>query len=291
MLIADRYEIDDLPMGRGGMGAVHHGLDTHLGRRVAVKFLHLPGGSDEQRERFVREARILARLEHPGAPILYDLGMHEQRLFQVMQFVDGVTVADVVAEHGPLPPAWVAAIGAQAAAVLAAAHGLEIVHRDLTPSNLMLRPDGSVVVLDFGLAVLAGAVRFTRMGQIFGSPSYMAPEQVQHGMADARSDLYALGCVLHELLTGVQLFAGQTAYAIFERQVREAPGPLPGAPPALARVVLDLLAKDPADRPADAAVLHDRLAPLAVDLPPLPGFLAPDPGPGRRYACVWGRTA
>lgn len=290
MLIADRYEIDDLPVGRGGMGAVHHGLDTHLGRRVAVKFLHLPGGSDEQRERFVREARILARLEHPGAPILYDLGMHEQRLFQVMQFVDGVTVADVVAEHGPLPPGWVAAIGAQAAAVLAAAHGLEIVHRDLTPSNLMLRPDGGVVVLDFGLAVLAGAARFTRMGEIFGTPSYMAPEQVQHGVADARSDLYALGCVLHESLTGTQLFGGQTAYAIFERQVREAPGPLPGAPPALARVVLDLLAKDPADRPADAAVLHDRLAPLATDLPPLPGFLAPDPGPGRRYACVWGRT-
>jgi serine/threonine protein kinase len=96
----------------------------------------------------------------------------------------------------------------------------------------------------------------------------MAPEQVQHGVADGRSDLYALGCVLHELLTGVQLFAGQTAYAIFERQVREVPGPLPGVPAVLARVVFDLLAKDPAARPADAAVLHDRLAPLAVDLPP-----------------------
>ncbi|MHA6631164.1 serine/threonine-protein kinase [Pseudonocardia sichuanensis] len=290
MLIADRYEIEDLPVGRGGMGAVHHGLDTHLGRRVAVKFLHLPSGSDEQRHRFVREARILARLEHPGAPILYDLGTHEHRLFQVMQFVDGVTVADVVAEHGPLPPAWVAAIGAQAAAVLAAAHELSIVHRDLTPSNLMLRPDGGVVVLDFGLAVLAGAVRFTRMGQMFGSPSYMAPEQIQHGVADARTDLYALGCVLHELLTGVQLFGGGTAFTIFERQVREPPAPLPAAPAALDRLVQDLLAKDPTDRPADAAVLHDRLAPLAVDLPPLPGFLAPDAGPGRRYAGVWSRT-
>jgi eukaryotic-like serine/threonine-protein kinase len=290
LLIADRYEIEDLPVGRGGMGAVHHGLDTHLGRRVAVKFLHLPSGSEEQRQRFVREARILARLEHPGAPVLYDLGMHEHRLFQVMQFVDGVTVADVVAEHGPLPPAWAAAIGAQAAAVLAAAHALSIVHRDLTPSNLMLRPDGGVVVLDFGLAVLAGAARFTRMGQIFGTPSYMAPEQIQHGVADARADLYALGCVLHEMLTGVQLFGGGTAFAVFERQVREQPAPLPGAPDALARLVHDLLAKDPADRPADAAALHDRLAPLAVDLPPLPGFLDPDPGPGRRYAGVWSRT-
>jgi serine/threonine protein kinase len=290
LLIADRYEIDDLPVGRGGMGAVHHGVDTHLGRRVAVKFLHLPSGSDEQRQRFVREARILARLEHPGSPILYDLGTHEHRLFQVMQFVDGVTVADVVAEHGPLPPAWAAAIGAQAAAVLAAAHEVSIVHRDLTPSNLMLRPDGSVVVLDFGLAVLAGAARFTRMGQIFGTPSYMAPEQIQNGVADARTDLYALGCVLHELLTGVPLFGGRTAFAIFERQVREPPAPLPGIPTALARLVHDLLAKDPAARPADAAVLHDRLAPFAVDLPPLPGFLHRDPGPGQRYACIWSRT-
>jgi non-specific serine/threonine protein kinase len=149
----------------------------------------VPGGSEEQRERFEREARILARLEHPGAPILYDLGTHEQRLFQVMQFVDGVTVDDVLAEHGPLPPAWAAAIAAQAAAVLAAAHQLAIVHRDLKPSNLMLRLDGSVVVLDFGLAVLCGAVRFTRVGQIFGTLSYTAPEQVQHGVADARSDL------------------------------------------------------------------------------------------------------
>jgi eukaryotic-like serine/threonine-protein kinase len=290
VLIADRYEIDDLPLGRGGMGAVHHGRDLHLGRRVAVKFLHAPGGSDEQRDRFEREARILARLEHPGAPTLYDLGTHEQRLFQVLQFVDGVTVDDVVAEHGPLPPAWAAAIAAQAAAVLAAAHELAIVHRDLKPSNLMLRPDGSVVVLDFGLAVLGGA-RFTRVGQIFGTPSYMAPEQVQHGVADARSDLYALGCVLHELLTGAQLFSGPTAYAIFERQVRERPAPLTGVPVELAQLVHELLAKDPADRPADAAALHDRLAPLAVNLPALPGFLAPKTGPAQRYAQIWSRTA
>ena len=157
-----------------------------------------------------------------------------------------------------------------------------MLHRDLKPANIMFRDDGTLALIDFGLAKsMALEAAITGTGQIFGTPSYMAPEQVQHGVADARSDLYALGCVLHELLSGVQLFAGQTAYAIFERQVREAPGPLPGAPPALARVVLDLLAKDPAGRPADAAVLHDRLAPLAVDLPPLPGFLAPDPGPGR----------
>jgi eukaryotic-like serine/threonine-protein kinase len=288
--IAGRYEIDELPLGRGGMGAVHSGHDVHLDRRVAVKFLHVPGGSDELRDRFEREARILARLEHPGVPALYDLGTHEQRLFQVMQFVDGVTVDDVVAEHGALPPVWVAAIAAQTCAVLSAAHALSITHRDLKPSNLMLRPDGSVVVLDFGLAVLGGAARFTRVGQIFGTPSYMAPEQVRHGAADARSDLYALGCVLHELLTGRPLFTGPTAYAIFERQVGEQPPHLAGAPKALAVLVDELLAKDPDQRPADAAALYDRLAPLAVDLPELPGFLAATAGAGRRSAWMWGRT-
>jgi non-specific serine/threonine protein kinase len=270
------------------MGAVHLGHDTHLDRRVAVKFLHVPGGSDELRERFVREARILARLEHPGVPALYDLGTHEQRLFQVMQFVDGVAVDDVVAELGALPAAWVAAIAAQTCAVLSAAHRLAITHRDLKPSNLMLRTDGSVVVLDFGLAVLGGAARFSRVGQLFGTPSYMAPEQIQQGVADPRSDLYALGCVLHELATGQQLFTGPTAYAIFEKQVRDRPPHLHGVPPRLAEVVAELLAKDPAQRPTDAGELYERLAPLAVDLPELPGFLAGAQDAGRRYARVWG---
>jgi non-specific serine/threonine protein kinase len=207
-----------------------------------------------------------------------------------MQFVDGVAVDDVVAELGALPSAWVAAIAAQTCAVLAAAHELTITHRDLKPSNLMLRTDGSVVVLDFGLAVLGGAARFSRVGQIFGTPSYMAPEQIQQGTADPRSDLYALGCVLHELATGQQLFTGPTAYAIFEKQVRDRPAQLAGVSPLLAEVVAQLLAKDPAQRPADAGELYERLAPLAVDLPELPGFLAGACDSGRRYARVWGRA-
>ena len=156
MLIDDRYEIDDLPLGRGGMGAVHQGRDLRLDRRVAVKLLQLPGSDDEVQQRFAREARIVAKLEHPGVPVLYDFGTYEQRLFQVMQFVDGVTVADLVGEYGPLPEAWAANIAAQTAAVLAAAHERGICHRDLKPTNLMLCPDGAVKVLDFGLALLQG---------------------------------------------------------------------------------------------------------------------------------------
>ncbi|GIH89978.1 serine/threonine-protein kinase [Planobispora siamensis] len=295
MVIGDRYILDDLPLGQGGMGAVYAGHDKHLDRRVAVKFLRLlPGPDAELERRFLREARILARLEHPGAPVLYDFGAFEQRLFQVMQFIEGVTVADLVSEHGPLPVPWAAAIAAQACAVLSAAHALSIYHRDLKPTNLMLCPDGSVKVLDFGLAMLreTDSTSFTRVGQILGTPSYMAPEQIQRGLAGPRSDLYALGCVIHEMLTGRQLFTGPTEYAVFERQVKERPPPVPGIPAELDRLLAELLEKDPDRRPAGADVLYDRLQAFAVDLPMLPGFLTPPsvPSPGRMYARVVGRV-
>jgi non-specific serine/threonine protein kinase len=295
MVIGDRYELDDLPLGQGGMGAVYGGHDKHLDRRVAVKFLKLLTGPDEElNRRFLREARILAKLEHPGAPVLYDFGTFDQRLFQVMQFIEGVTVADLVSEHGPLPVPWAAAIAAQSCAVLSAAHALSIYHRDLKPTNLMLCPDGSVKVLDFGLAMFreADSTQFTRIGQILGTPAYMAPEQIQRGLAGPRSDLYALGCVIHEMLTGEQLFTGLTEYAVFERQVNERPSAVPGVPAELNRLIEDLLEKDPDNRPVSADVLYERLQPFAVDLPMLPGFLHPSsvPSPGRMYARMVGRV-
>lgn len=293
MVIGDRYELDDLPLGQGGMGAVYSGHDRHLDRRVAVKLLRLPSGPDQELERrFIREARILARLEHPGAPVLYDSGTHEQRLYQVMQFIEGVTVADLVHEHGPLPVPWAAAIAAQACAVLSAAHSLSICHRDLKPTNLMLCPDGSVKVLDFGLAMLreSEVTTFTRIGQILGTPAYMAPEQIQHGVAEPRSDLYALGCVLHEMLSGRQLFTGPTDYVVFEKQVKERPPGIPGLPEPLGALLAQLLEKKPDDRPADADELYERLDPFAVGLPMLPGFLTGEPSPGRMYARMAGRA-
>ncbi|MFF4595321.1 serine/threonine-protein kinase [Amycolatopsis sp. NPDC001319] len=288
MLIADRYEVDELPLGRGGMGAVHRGHDRRLDRRVAIKLLRLPGRDEELEERFAREARILATLDHAGVPTLYDFGTYDDRLFQVMQFVDGVTVADLLAEHGPLPVPWAAAIAAQTAAVLAAAHARSVCHRDLKPANLMLCPDGSVKVMDFGLAVLreADVARFTRAGQLLGTPSYMAPEQIQRGLAEPRSDLYALGCALHEMLTGRQLFTGPTAYAVFEKQVKDAPAAVPGVPAALNALLAATLAKDPANRPSGADALYAALGPFVRDLPPLPGFLHALPSPARMYARV-----
>ncbi|MFF4774742.1 serine/threonine-protein kinase [Microtetraspora fusca] len=296
MVIGDRYELDDLPLGQGGMGAVYGGHDRHLDRKVAVKFLRFPGGHDEELERrFIREARILARLEHPGAPVLYDFGTYDQRLFQVMQFIEGVTVADLVSEYGPLPVPWAAAIAAQACAVLTAAHALSICHRDLKPTNLMLCPDGSVKVLDFGLAMLreSDGAQFTRVGQILGTPAYMSPEQIQRGVAGPKSDLYALGCVLHEMLTGKPLFTGPTEYAVFDKQVKERPPSVPDVPVELDRLIAELLEKQPENRPADAATLYERLQPFAVDLPMLPGFLHPPsmPSPGRMYARMVGRVS
>ncbi|GAA2288613.1 serine/threonine-protein kinase [Nonomuraea roseoviolacea subsp. roseoviolacea] len=294
MVIGDRYVLEHFPLGQGGMGAVYAGHDRHLDRRVAVKLLRLPsGGPDGELERrFIREARILARLEHPGAPVLYDFGTHEQRLYQVMQFIEGVTVADVLSEHGPLPVPWAAAIAAQACAVLSAAHALAICHRDLKPTNLMLCPDGSVKVLDFGLAMLreSDVTTFTRIGQILGTPAYMAPEQIQRGVAEPRSDLYALGCVLHEMLTGRQLFTGPTDYVVFEKQVKERPPDIPGLPAGLGALLSELLEKRPDDRPSGAEELYERLEPYAVGLPMLPGFLVRSPSPGRMYARMVGRV-
>ncbi|MEU7479102.1 serine/threonine-protein kinase [Lentzea sp. NPDC042327] len=284
MLIADRYEIDDLPLGRGGMGAVHRGRDLRLDRRVAVKLLQLPGSDEEVQQRFAREARIVAKLEHPGVPVLYDFGTYDQRLFQVMQFVDGVTIADLVDEFGPLPEPWAANIAAQTAAVLAAAHDRGICHRDLKPTNLMLCPDGAVKVLDFGLALLreSDVAPFSRAGQILGTPSYMAPEQIQRGVAEPRSDLYALGCVLHEMLTGAQLFTGPTAYAVFERHVREVPRAVAGG---LNGVVQRLLAKEPDGRPGSAREVFEALQGVSRDVPALPGFVA-EGSTGTMYANV-----
>ena len=298
-VVNDRYELDQ-PIAKGGMGEVWLGRDTRLDREVAVKFIRLPDGDDDQEliRRFDREARITARLEHPGVPAVYDIGLHDGRPYLVMQRVRGISIADLVAEQGALPVGWAAAIAAQVCAVLSAAHAASLVHRDLKPSNLMLEPHGTVKVLDFGLAVAlewGDLSRITRTGQSVGTPAYMAPEQVLAGTAGPRADLYALGCTLHEMLTGEPLFAGPTDYAVMSRQVNDRPRPVralrPEVPAELDELVLALLRKDPEERPADADAVYERLLPFATGLGPLPGVLPSPaaPSPVRRYATVLSR--
>ncbi|MEU0960791.1 protein kinase [Micromonospora aurantiaca] len=297
-----RYELDRFPLARGGMGEVWLGRDTKLDREIAVKFIRFPDGNrdDEYIRRFVRESRITARLEHPGVPAVYDVGVDtDGRPFLVMQRVHGISISDLVAEHGPLPIGWAAAIAAQVCAVLAAAHRASLVHRDLKPSNLMLEPDGRVKVLDFGLAVaptLADFSKITHTGQPLGTPAYMAPEQVEANLSSPATDLYALGCTLHEMLSGEHLFTGSTSYSVMSKQVKEQPRALctlrPEVPPALERLVLDLLEKKPQARPVGAEVVYDRLLPFTTGLGPLPGALGSPSAasPVRMYARVLGRV-
>ena len=296
-VIAGRYEVVQ-PIGQGGMGEVWAAYDQRLDRRVAVKLLRgdrLPPGTRSERltERFLREARVTARLEHPGVPTVFDAGAHGEDLFLVMQLLPGVNLSDLIAERGPLPVPWAVAIAAQVAGVLAAAHAASLVHRDLKPANVMVCPGGTVKVLDFGVAAVLDEVdakRLTATGETVGTPAYMAPEQALRGTVGPQADLYALGCLLHEMLAGVPPFQGRTALAVLQRHLDEPPPPLrdarPGVPDEIERLVLDLLAKRPEDRPAGAAEVYARLLPHALatrgsGAPPAPA----DPlDPTRPYA-------
>ncbi|WP_432831001.1 protein kinase domain-containing protein [Dactylosporangium sp. CA-092794] len=300
-VISGRYELEALPVARGGMGEVWFGHDTRLDRPVAVKFVRFPEGTPDEQltRRFVRESRIAARLEHPGVPAVYDAGVHDGRPYLVMQRISGVSVSDLIAEQGRLPVGWAAAIAAQACAVLSVAHAASLVHRDLKPGNLMLEPDGGVKVLDFGLALaidLTDFSKITNTGQVIGTPAYMAPEQILAGLSGPASDVYALGCTLHEMLCGQPVFAGSTTYTLMNKQVDEAPTPVralrPEVPAEVDELVLAMLEKKPEDRPAGAGEVFARLVPFAVDLTPLPGILHPPsaPSPARMYATVLGRV-
>jgi serine/threonine protein kinase len=300
LVLNDRYELEPLPIGRGGMGEVWVGRDIKLEREVAVKLIRFPDGvpDEELVRRFVRESRITARLEHPGVPPVYDVGTHEGRPFMVMQRIHGITVADLVAEQGPLPIGWAVAIAAQTCSVLAAAHRESLVHRDLKPGNLMLCPDGTVRVLDFGLAVALASAdsQITRTGQTLGTPAYMAPELVMAGITGPYTDLYGVGCTLFEMLTGRSPFRGATAYAVMRKQVDEPPVPVRTVrgqvPVQLEDLLLELMAKGPEERPTNAEHVYDRLMPFAQDLGMLPGVLASPlvASPMRMYASVVGRV-
>ncbi|MFD8729093.1 protein kinase [Streptomyces sp. NPDC059611] len=301
-VIAGRYELATI-LGQGGMGQVWTAYDQRLDRRVAVKLLRPdrvagPTGSDaadELRRRFVRECRVTAQVDHPGLVTVHDAGSDGDDLFLVMQYVEGADLADHLAEQEPYPWPWAAAVAAQLCAVLCAVHAVPIVHRDLKPRNVMVRPDGSVTVLDLGVASVldTDTTRLTHTGSPIGSPAYMAPEQAMGGAVGPYTDLYALGIVLHELLSGDVPFAGSTALGVLHRHLYEPPVPVrqsrPEIPAALEALVLRLLAKDPQERPASAQEVYEELAPLlpkhgapAGPLDPTRPFLRPHaPWPDR----------
>ncbi|MFE9252588.1 tetratricopeptide repeat protein [Streptomyces sp. NPDC007088] len=273
-LIQGRYRLLDL-IGRGGMGEVWRARDESLGRRVAVKCLKPLGARRDAdftrvlRERFRREARVAAALQHRGVTVVHDFGEHEGVLYLVMEFLEGRNLSQLLEDHAPhpLPLDVVLDIAAQVAAALAHTHEQGVVHRDLKPANIMRLADGSVKICDFGIARLGHDIGFTSRlsgtGVAMGTPHYMSPEQIGGESVDRRSDLYSFGCVLYELATGQPPFAFDDVWAILVGHSDTAPRPpsehRPEVPDHLDRVVLDLLAKDPGLRPQDAGDVVARL--------------------------------
>jgi tetratricopeptide (TPR) repeat protein/predicted Ser/Thr protein kinase len=251
------------PLGRGGMGVVYLAEDVELGREVAIKFLHhwrAVRPADEVR--FRREAQAAAALDHPNIGTVYEVGEHEGERFLAMAFYKGTTLAQLLAGQPDrrLSVATAAAIAGQLASALAAAHAAGIVHRDLKPENIMVLPDGRVKLLDFGLARRLDAQALTEEGTAMGTAAYMAPEQLQGERTGTAADLWALGVVLHEMLTGRKPFGGERA-GMVHSILHEEPPPLrearPDAPSVLEGIVSHCLAKKPGDRGTAAGVLSD----------------------------------
>jgi serine/threonine-protein kinase len=282
-----RYQVE-ARIGRGGMGDVYLARHLLLGSKVALKVLAGDrAGDPDAARRFVREARSAFRVDHPHCVRVIDLGASGAALYIAMEYLDGRTVGDELRADGPIVSGRAAHIAGQVAAALTHAHGLGLVHRDLKPENIMLLRRGQdpdfVKVLDFGLARifdeqgdLAGTAismsPLTRDGLVFGTPEYMSPEQASGSKVGPQSDVYALGTVLYEMVTGAVPFSGQTFTDILSRHVRETPVPpvarCPqlGIAPALDRLILECMEKEPERRPPGAGALADRLAALAAEL-------------------------
>jgi serine/threonine-protein kinase len=286
--LGGRYFLNAV-LGRGGMGDVYRATDVALDRQVVVKVLRHRTGDAGAAERFLREARAVARLSHPGIVALLDTGETEGGTpFMAMELAPGVTLARLLADAWPLGEARVVGIVAQVLSALAAAHAAGIVHRDLKPANVMVEPTAEgdrVKVLDFGIATQGEGdleARLTAHGAVFGTPAYMSPEQVRGDPLDARSDLYAVGVVLFELLCQRLPFDGPTPMAIAAQHLTGAPPPLAGVrpgltvTPALEELVRWALQRDPARRPASAEALREALLACRVETAPalVPGGAA-----------------
>ncbi|MFI6104812.1 tetratricopeptide repeat protein [Streptomyces sp. NPDC051310] len=288
-LIHGRYRLHEV-IGRGGMGEVWRATDESLGRRVAVKCLKPLGPQRDEnflrvlRERFRREARVAAALQHRGVTVVHDFGDWDGVLYLVMELLDGRNLSQLLEDnrHHPLPVHDVVDIAEQVADALDYTHRQGVVHRDLKPANIVRLADGSVKICDFGIARLGADIGFTSRltgtGIAMGTPHYMSPEQISGGNVDHRSDLYSLGCVLYEIATGSPPFDLDDAWAILVGHRDTPPEPprirRPELPEFFERLVLELLAKTPEERPDDAADLRRRIT-GARAVPTLPPSAAP----------------
>jgi serine/threonine-protein kinase len=262
-VLGGRYRLVEL-LGQGGMATIFRATDSQLGRDVAVKVLRPEYGRDPDFvARFRMEAQSVASLNSPNIVVVHDFGMDEAGPFIVMDYVDGEDLATLLRRTGPLPPAQSARIAAEVARALAAAHARGIIHRDIKPGNILLARNGRVLVTDFGIARAIAEAQMTLPGTTLGSVQYMSPEQARGESATERSDIYALGVVLFEMLAGRRPFEGDSAAAIAMARLTP-PVPMPsayraGIPPVLEAICRKAMAIDPSERFHSANAMADAL--------------------------------
>lgn len=286
-LLDGRYRVD-ARIAVGGMATVYRAMDMRLDRVLALKVMHPALATDASFvERFIREAKSVAHLAHPNVVGVFDQGAQGQYVYLAMEYVAGCTLRDVLSERGALRPRAALDILESVLAALGAAHRAGFVHRDMKPENVLIGDDGRVKVADFGLVRAVDTVTNTT-GTILGTVSYLAPEQIEHGTADTRADVYACGVVLYEMLTGAKPRDGESAAQVIYQHLHEdVPPPsavVPGLAPELDALVASATARDPEARPFDAVVLlagarRTRAALTDAQLDAVPPQALPEPGP------------
>ena len=265
-----RYRVDTM-IATGGMSAVYRGLDLRLDRPVALKIMDSRYAGDNQfLTRFQREARAVARLKDPGLVAVYDQGIDGQHPFLVMELIEGGTLRELLRERGPMPPHAVAAVLRPVLGGLAVAHRAGLVHRDIKPENVLISDDGDVKIADFGLVRAVAEAKITSTSVILGTAAYLSPEQVSTGDAGPRSDVYSVGILAYELLTGVTPFTGDSALAVaYQRMDNDVSPPsrvIAGVPAQFDDLVLQATAREPADRYADAQDMGAELDAIVDEL-------------------------
>lgn len=279
-LLDGRYLVQE-KIASGGTSTVYRGLDTRLDRPVALKVMDPRYAGDQQfLSRFQLEARTVARLKNPGLVAVYDQGQDGRYPFLVMELIDGGTLRELLTERGPMPPHAVVAVLRPVLSGLAAAHRAGLVHRDVKPENVLISDDGEVKIADFGLVRAVAAAGITSASVILGTAAYLSPEQVRDGNAGPRSDVYSVGILTYELLTGRTPFTGDTALSIaYQRLDTEVPPPstaIHGVPAQFDDFVACATAIDPAQRYADAIEMAADVEAIAEELG-LPDFRVPAP--------------
>src|SRR6266702_343535 len=277
-VVAGRYQLLD-PVGHGAMGTVWRARDLRLDRDVAVKEVRVPGPMTHQdrnilRERSLREARVAARLTHPGVVTVHDVIEAGGSPWIIMELVPSRSLSQVLAEDGPLPPARAAMMGMTLLEALGSAHAAGVVHRDVKPGNILVAPDGRVVLTDFGIATLHGDPGLTQAGMVMGTPGFCAPERIRGVPASPASDLWSLGATLYAAVEGRGPFEGQgSAMAVLANIVHGDPPPATSAGP-LGPVITALMRRDPAVRP-DATAARRRAAAPGRCMVPWRGMAPP----------------